>query len=138
MNLWLGPIPLFLRDDARAAFDAGDFMDFLSKANKEHRLALVACNLAALQTKGLYEPALLHAFCMTRTISRGFSLETLRRLFNLADRGRGRRGRARRVGVRQDARRRRVCGDAPGDGDTPSSYPAAVVNEDRRFGVKTS
>ena len=53
-----------LRQAARAAFEEGDVLGFLGKAERGNTdwLVIVAANLDALQKRGLYEQALLCAW----------------------------------------------------------------------------
>lgn len=85
MGLWLNPIPACLRAPAAAALEAGDVLGFLAKADNTRSLDLVAYNLVALQARGLYEQALLHAFVATRVNNRRWPLPVLRGLFECAD-----------------------------------------------------
>ena len=87
-SIWLDPVPAVLRDLAAAKLAAGDVCGFLFTASNEHGLALVAHNLRALQTRGLYEFALLQAFIATRTNNCRWSVPVLHWLFEMADRER--------------------------------------------------
>ena len=87
-TLWLEPIPPELRDRAVAALDEGDAIGFLIKASNEWGLNLVYMNQGVLLKRGIYESALLSAFIDTRTSNHGWPLNTLRLLFEIADRDR--------------------------------------------------
>jgi hypothetical protein len=78
--------PLFC-EEVHKDYDAGDVVGFVSSANGNHNaLALVADNIAALKRRGIYEPALLQAFTITRTNHAGWSPSVIGCLFALADR----------------------------------------------------
>lgn len=81
-------IPAELRDRAHADFEAGDVLGAIGWASNTDRLALVVHNMDAIKSHGLYERALLDAFCATRTNHARFPLEALRFFFQLADRER--------------------------------------------------
>ena len=87
-ELWLDPIPKVLHDAARAALDERDVIGFLGKADNLVGVVLVYRNAAALQARGVYESALLHAPTMRRINNHGMSMDTLRYLIDRADRGR--------------------------------------------------
>ncbi len=87
-TLWLEPIPPELRDRSVAALDEGDAIGFLIKASNEWGLNLVYMNQGVLLKRGIYEIALLSAFINTRTSNHGWPLNTLRLLFEIADRDR--------------------------------------------------
>jgi hypothetical protein len=88
VQLWLDPIPDSLRAEAVAAIERGDCLGFLIKADNVYALDLVYFNARAFQALGIYEPALLHAFTVTRTNNRRWPLRELKAMFDEADRGR--------------------------------------------------
>jgi hypothetical protein len=88
LDLWLDPVPDPLRAQARRAFVAGDTLGLLILASNEAWLAIVIENAELLKLEGLYEAALLHAWCGTRTNNVEHSLDGLRWLFHEADRAR--------------------------------------------------
>ncbi len=88
LNLWLEPIPHFLRENARAALESGDVIGFLCTAPNEHSLELVFHNHKFLMQTGLYEKALVDAFIATRTNNFKYPLCLLREAFCIGDRSR--------------------------------------------------
>jgi hypothetical protein len=83
--MWLDPIPDSLRGLALANLDDGDVIGFLVRASNEYSLDLVRFNRLALKERGLYEPALLHAFTSTRVNNHRWPMNELRYLFRSAD-----------------------------------------------------
>jgi hypothetical protein len=86
--LWLDPIPEGLRARATKSFEEGDALGFLCKATNEKGLDLVWWNRVAMIKRGIFEAALLVAFCGTRTNNHGWPEVSLKTMFDLADRTR--------------------------------------------------
>ena len=97
-GIWLDPIPATLRQMAVESLEAGDWLGFLCTASSEDGLTLVALNLEPLSTRGIYEPALLHALTATRTNHHHWPMSALRSLLVKADRDRLRSAGARLPG----------------------------------------
>jgi hypothetical protein len=70
------------------ALENRDALGFLIKASNEYSLDLVYWNISTLQSLGIYEVTLLHAFTATRTNNRKWPIHELRYLFEAADRAR--------------------------------------------------
>lgn len=88
MSLWPDPIPAVLRPKAVEAFEAGNVTGFLCKASNEYGLDLVWRNNLALQSRGIYEKALVDAFIGTRTNNLHWPVSQLTFLFRIANRAR--------------------------------------------------
>ncbi len=87
-TLLLEPIRPKFRYKAIAALEEGNSTGFLIGASNEDSLSLVYKNIFLLRDRGLYEKTLLDAFIATRTNNHGCRLDTLRLLFDIADRDR--------------------------------------------------
>lgn len=79
-----------LRDLALRSLEEGDVLGFLIRAahGNTEWLTIVAANATAFLARGLYEPALLHAWEATRTNHAHVSATDLRTLFAWADKSR--------------------------------------------------
>ncbi len=86
--LWLEPISPDVRDRAVADLDAGDVVAFLCRAGNTYSLDLVWKNISGLQKRGVYERALIEAFTITRKNNWCWPVNTLRLMFEIADRDR--------------------------------------------------
>jgi hypothetical protein len=87
-KLWLNPIPESLRDQARNAWEKGDWRSFLFYASHDDTLQLVFKNEMAFQRAGCYEPALVEAYTGGKTSQADFSSRLLELLFLRANRTR--------------------------------------------------
>jgi len=88
MGLNLEVISPGLRARATQAFEARDVLGFLCYADNHNALALVFDNSYSLRERGMYEKALLEAYSGTRTNHHHWSPDTLRFMFDRADRAR--------------------------------------------------
>lgn len=86
--LWMDPIPGVLREQARAALDAGDVEGFLITASNAAGLALVDMNARQMLDRGVFERGLVVALTGCNLNNHGWSMSALTRLVARADRGR--------------------------------------------------
>jgi len=109
-----------LRAQAVARLDAGDVGKFLLRAagGNQYWLTIVFDNMAALQARGLYEPALLLAWSGCRMNYSHWSTGVLASMFGRADRA-----------------RLRACGD-PLPGSGPYTLYRGVAGTERRRRVR--
>ena len=87
-GLWIDSISAPLRTLAVEAFNRGDAPGFLATAGRDGGLELVLHNLHALQSRGIYETALLWAYGETKTNNLDVPPEIMTYLFAVADRKR--------------------------------------------------
>lgn len=85
-SVWLDPMPSFLHDRARSAIEASDAVGFLSLADNQCGINLVAGNSAILRERGIFEEALLHALISPRISHYRVEMGFLRDLIRTANR----------------------------------------------------
>ncbi len=78
------PDPVLMMAEESA--ESGDVEGILGLLDNTYRLAFVADNIQWLKSQNKYEYALLDAYTSTRTNYSGFSLSTIKNLFEIADR----------------------------------------------------
>jgi hypothetical protein len=81
LQIWLEPVPDFLRDRAIEALTDANVVGFLSTAQSHFSMDLVFENAVPLRKIGLFEEALIHAFTATSSNNRNFPTSLLELMF---------------------------------------------------------